>query len=227
MVFCFLAYGEEHINEFNIVAKSLLKLNSEYKIIVGTDCPERLTEGIYKTVKIKESFNYNLKRVVIEEALKEFDMLMFLDTDIFLRTGIDFSILNKISDGMYVAEVVDLDKLRDIYGSLDYMKEYLDKLRSIYSEELFLIHEGYFVLKLKNKEQKENFVSYWKKIDTQTRPYQRLAYDLPGAMEGIIMWIAAQKSGIRVRLPGTKVRRVFERISHFGKRNRKLERTLI
>ena len=31
--FCFLAYGDEHIDEFNIVAKSLLKLNPEYKII--------------------------------------------------------------------------------------------------------------------------------------------------------------------------------------------------
>ncbi len=227
MVFCFLAYGDEHINEFNIVAKSLLNLNSEYKIIVGTDCPDRLIEGIYKVVKIEEPFNYNLKRVVIEKALKEFDMLMFLDTDIFLRTGIDFSILDKVSDGMYVAEVVTLDKLKDVYGSLDYMKEYLDELRSIYSEELFLVHEGYFVLKLKSKEQKENFINYWEKVDTQTRPYQRLAYDLPGAMEGIIIWIAAQKSSIRVRLPGAKVRRVFERISHFGKRNRKLERTLI
>ena len=225
--FCFLAYGDEHINEFNIVAKSLLKLNSEYRIVVGTDCPDKLLEGIYKVVKIDEPFNYNLKRIVIEEALKEFNMLLFLDTDIFIRTGIDFSILDKISDGLYVAEVVNLDKLRDVYGSLDYMKEYLDKLRLIYLEELFLVHEGYFVLKLKNKEQKENFIKYWKEIDNQTRPYQKLAYDLPGAMEGIIMWIAAQKSGIRVRLPGPKVRRVFERISHFGKRNCKLQRTLI
>lgn len=227
MVVCFLAYGKEHIKEFNTAAKELLTLKPECKVIVGTDSPNEITVNTYKTIKIKEEFNYNLKRVVIEEALKEFDMLMFLDTDVFIRNGIDFSILDKVSDGLYVAEVVDLDKLRDIYGSLDYMKEYLNELRLIYSEELFLVHEGYFVLKLKSREQKDSFVSRWKEIDNQTRPYQKLAYDLPGAMEGIIMWIAAQKSSIRVRLPGTKVRKVFERISHFGKRNRKLERTLI
>ena len=73
MVFCFLAYGEEHINEFNIVAKSLLQINPKYRIIVGTDSPEQIIKGIYRVIEIKEPFNYNLKRIVIEGALKEFD----------------------------------------------------------------------------------------------------------------------------------------------------------
>ena len=49
-VFCFLAYGEEHINEFNIVAKSLLQINSEYRIIVGTDSPEQIIKGICRVI---------------------------------------------------------------------------------------------------------------------------------------------------------------------------------
>ncbi len=225
--FCFLAYGEEHINEFNIVAKSLLGLNSEYKIVVGTDCPDQLIEGVYRVIKIEEPFNYNLKRVVIEEALNEFDTLMFLDTDIFIRNGVDFGILDKVGVGIHVAEVVNLDKLRDVYGSLEYMRDYLSELSLIHLDDLYLVHEGYFILKVENKEQGDSFIKYWREIDTQTRPYQKLAYDLPGAMEGIIIWIALQKSGIEVKLPEADVTKVFNQISHFGRRNCKLERTLI
>lgn len=225
--FCFLAYGEEHINEFNIVAKSLLKINPEYKVVVGTDSPDKIIQAIYKVIKIEEPFNYNLKRVVIEEALKEFDTLMFLDTDIFIRNGVDFSILNEIKAGMYVAEIVNLDKLRDVYGSLDYMKDYLSQLSLIHLDDLYLVHEGYFVLKLQDSEKKENFIKYWRDIDNQTRPYQKLAYDLPGAMEGIIIWIAVQQANINIELADKEVAKLFEFISHFGKRNRKLERTLI
>ena len=225
--FCFLAYGEEHINEFNIVAKSLLDLNQEHKIVVGTDTPSKIIDGVYKVAELKEPFNYNLKREVIKEALKEFDTLLFLDTDIFIRNGVDFSVLDNVENGLYAAEIVGLDRLRDVYGSLDYMKEYLQELSNVFEEELFLIHEGYFVLKIEDNEQKESFIKYWEEIDNSTRPYQKLAYDLPGAMEGIIIWIAVQKSRINVKLADEKVANLFEFISHFGKRNCKLEKTLI
>jgi len=87
---CFLAYGEEYIKEFNIVAESLIKLNNEFKIFVVTDQPDWIINGVYKIIKVEEEFNFNLKRIVIEEALKENDTILFLDTDIFIRNGIDF-----------------------------------------------------------------------------------------------------------------------------------------
>jgi len=225
--FCFLAYGEEHIKEFNIVAKSILKLNSNYKIIVGTDSPIDIIDGVYQTILINESFNYNLKRIVIEHSLKEFNTILFLDTDIFIRYGVNFSILDNLVDGMYAAEIVGLDKLRDVYGSLDYMKEYLDELSKIYTDQLFLIHEGLFILNLSDTKQKEDFIKYWKEIDIQTRPYHKLAYDLLGAMEGIIIWIAIQKANIKLTLMEGEIEKLFNFISHFGSRNRKLEKTLI
>jgi hypothetical protein len=150
-----------------------------------------------------------------------------LDTDIFIRYGIDFSILDNLVDGMYAAEIVGLDKLRDVYGSLDYMKEYLDELSKIYADQLFLIHEGLFTLNLSDTKQKEDFIKYWEEIDVQTRPYHKLAYDLPGAMEGLIMWIAVQKSNIKLTLMEGEIEKLFNFISHFGRRNCKLERTLI
>jgi hypothetical protein len=135
--------------------------------------------------------------------------------------------LNTLEDGMYVAEIVGLDKLRDVYGSLDYMKEYLDELGKIYTDELFLIHEGIFILKISDSEQKENFIRYWKEVDIQTRPHHKLAYDLPGAMEGLIIWIAIQKSNIKLKLAEGENLKMFKLISHFGRRDCKLQRTLI
>jgi len=217
MVFCFLAYGEEHINEFNAVAKSLLKLDPTYKIVVATDLPKAIIDGTYKIVKLEEEFNYTLKRVALAAALEESNTVVFLDTDTFLRTGINFSELDSLENAMYAAEVVDLDSLRDIYGSLDYMKEYLEELTKIHSKELFLVHEGYFVLKIEDTKQREDFIRYWEDIDKQTRPYQRFAYDLPGAMEGIIMWIALQKAKIDIKSTDERVAKVFDRLSHFGK----------
>ena len=227
MVFCFLAYGEEHINEFNTVVKMLWKIDSNYKVVVATDSPKDIIEGVYKVVEIKEEFNYNLKRVALAAALKESNTVVFLDTDTFLRTGINFSELDNLENGMYAAEIVNLDSLKDVYGSLDYMKDYLKELTKVYTDELFLVHEGYFVLKIEDKEQKKSFIEYWEDIDKQTRPHQRLAYDLPGAMEGIIMWIALQKAKIDVKLTDERVAKVFDRLSHFGKRYCKLERTII
>jgi hypothetical protein len=225
--FCFLAYGEEHIKEFNIVAKSILKLNTDYKIIVGTDSPIDIIDGVYQTILINEPFNYNLKRIVIEHSLIEFNTVLFLDTDIFIRYGIDFSVLDNLVDGMYAAEIVGLDKLRDVYGSLDYMKEYLDELSKIYANQLFLIHEGLFILNLSDTKQKEDFIKYWEEIDVQTRPYHKLAYDLPGAMEGLIMWIAVQKSNIKLTLMEGEIEKLFNLISHFGSRGRKLIKTIL
>lgn len=227
LCFCFLAYGEEHINEFNIVAKSILKLDPTFKIVVATDLPGNIVKGVYKIVKLEEEFNYNLKRAALAAALEEFNTVLFLDTDMFLRTGIDFSEIDSLKDGIYVAEVVGLDSLRDVYGSLDYMSDYLKKLKTIYSGELFLVHEGYFILKIESDQQKEKFLQHWQEIDEQTRPYQRLAYNLPGAMEGIIIWIALQKANINIELTNKKAIKIFERLSHFGKRGCKLEKTLI
>ena len=225
--FCFLAYGDEHIDEFNIVAKSLLKLNPEYKIIVGTDSEDKIIDGVYKIIKMDEPFNYNLKRIVIKEAFVDFNTLIFLDTDIFIRNGIDFSVLDNLEPCIYADEIVDMEQLKDVYGSLEYMKEYLDTLRSIYSDDLYLIHEGLFVLNIDDINVKNEFIENWKTIDTQTRVHQKLAYNLPGAMEGLIIWIALKKSNIHIKLADGVLRKMFNLIAHFGSRNRKMEKTLI
>lgn len=225
--FCFLAYGDEHINEFNIVAKSILDLDKNFKIVVGTNSPSKILKGVYRIIELSESFNYNLKRIVIGEALYEFDTIFFLDTDTFIKNDADFSLLNEIDEGLHASKIVGLDELRDVYGSLEYMKDYLSILTTITDDALELIHEGKFVLHLKDNNKKQNFIQWWEKIDKQTRPYQKLAYDLPGAMEGIIIWIAVKKSMIKLKIVDGEIQKLFKSIKHFGKTNLKLKRTLI
>lgn len=226
-IFCFLAHGEEHIEEFNIVAESLLKINKDFKILVGTDEPLEITDGVYKTILIEEEFNFNLKRIVIEEALKEVDTIIFLDTDIFIRNGIDFSVINNLDNNtIYADEIVGLPKLKDVYGSLDYMKEYLDILTPIIETPLFLIHEGLFILKTTN-ETKDLFLKTWEQIDSQTRPYQKMAYGVLGAMEGLIIYISLIKSGISIKLAKDDIRTLYSKIAHFGSRGRKMVKTII
>jgi len=230
---CFLAYGKEHINEFNAAADSLLRLNKDFKIFVATDNPDNIIKGVYSITKIEESFNFNLKRVVIESALKEVDSILFLDTDVYVNKDTNFSIIDTIINNtnestIYAAEVVDLDKLRDVYGSLDYMKDYLDILTPMIDTPLLLVHEGIFVLKITNKIQKNNFLNLWKELDLQTRPYQKLAYNLLGAMEGIIMYISLVKSNIKIELPiDENIKYLYSKIIHFGASGIKLNRTLI
>jgi len=224
---CFLAHGEEHIEEFNIVAESLLEINKEFKIFVGTDNPYDITDGVYKIIKIEDEFNFNLKRIIIEEALKEVNTILFLDTDIFIRNGIDFSVIDNLNNNtIYADEVVDMDKLKDVYGSLDYMKEYLDILTPMIETPLFLIHEGLFILKTTN-ETKDLFLKNWEEIDLQTRPYQKLAYGLLGAMEGLIIYISLIKSDISIELAKDDIRNLYSKIAHFGSRGRKLIKTII
>ena len=223
---CFLAYGEEHINEFNIVAKSLLEIDKDLKIIVGTDSPKKIVENVYEIVSINEEFNYNLKRIVIEKAFKNFSTVLFLDTDIFVRSKPDFSILNDLEDGIYVSEIVDLNRLRDTKGSLEYMRDYLSELNKNYSNNLFLINEGKFILKLTNN-QKEIFINHWREIDLMTRPYHKSAYGLPGAMEGLIIFIAVKKSQIEIKYPEDELNDLYNLIDHFGTTNRKMNKTII
>ena len=46
-------------------------------------------------------------------------------------------------------------------------------------------------------------------------------------MEGIIIWIAIQKANIKLTLMEGKIEKLFRSIRHYGKRNCKLEKTLI
>ena len=176
---------------------------------------------------IKILSNFNLKRNVIEVAFSEFDTIIFLDTDIFLVNGVDFSLLEHLDEGVYIDKIFDIEQLRVIYGSLEYMEDYIGELNKLYNDKLYLVHEGLLVFKITNQEQKKNFIDKWKEIDWKTRPNQRLAYDLPGAMEGLIIYMALRLSNLRIELANGELKDMFALVAHFASRHKKLERTII
>lgn len=224
--FLFLAYGDEHIREFNIVGKSILERNPQFKIVIGTDEPNKLIEGLYKVIHIHEPFNFNLKRVVIQEAINEFNTIIYLDTDVHIRDSVDFSILEKLPNGIHPLWIMDENQLSNRDGSFEYIQNYLDKLHDITPGPIRLILEYAFIIK-DNDIRLLEFIEHWKRIDMETREVQHQQYGLRGASEGLIIWIAAIASGMIVHPPEGEASKLFDNIVHFGYENQKGIRTTI
>jgi hypothetical protein len=111
------------------------------------------------------------------------------------------------------------------------MKDYLNILKPMIDIPLMLIHEGFFILKIFSEDKKNNFLNLWKEIDLQTRPHQKLAYGLLGAMEGLIIYISLIKSDILIEwAKGDIDRFLYSKIKHLGTtdiKHMKIEKTLI
>jgi len=230
--FTFLAMGDEHIREFNIVAKTILNIHPDHKIIVGTDNPNGLIDGLYKVIPISEGFNYNLKRIPIQHALKEFNTIFHLDTDVHIRDGIDFSIMDSVAEGpegLWVEDIVPPES-QHRNGSIEWIRDYLDKLKVwVGDENFYLIPEGRFILK-SNPENVNTIIEMWETIDRDTREVQPEQYELNGAMEGFIIWISVTKAGIPIKKVwsvGGDFTKLFHTTVHFARDNRKLIATML
>lgn len=93
---CLLAYGDEHINEFNDL------ILTHPHIFVLTDDKAKIHNQSINFIETVEDFNFNLKRHVIAEAFKQYETVVLLDTDVKV-TPQSFSNIDKlVSDGMYV-----------------------------------------------------------------------------------------------------------------------------
>jgi hypothetical protein len=224
--------GDEHIREFNIVAKTILSINSEFKIVVGTDNPDRLIDGLYKVIPISEGFNFNLKRIPIQHALTEFNTIFHLDTDVHIRDGIDFSTMDSVADGpegLWVDDIVPPER-QDRNGSIEWIRTYLDKLKKYSPDENFyLIPEGRFILK-SNPETADTIIQMWETIDRDTRGIQPEQYELSGSMEGFIIWISVRKAGIpikRIWEDRIELKKMCGAMVHFASSNKKLKPTIL
>ena len=97
---CFLAYGDEHIDEFNDVSKKILSTHPLSNIFVLTDDKSKIHNQSINIFETQEEFNFNLKRCVISEAFKTYDTIIMLDTDVDIKS---FQYISDIQlDGMYV-----------------------------------------------------------------------------------------------------------------------------
>lgn len=215
---CFLAYGDEHIDEFNNLVDSIL----EYPTFVLTDDSSK----IYKhqsinIIETNEPFNFNLKRIVINEAFKTYDTVLLLDTDITINSIEFISTIEK--DGMYV-EWID-PKLTHKGDRLDmYNNEYCIQLTKLNKHRLPIqfIPEYCVSIKIADFDKRFKFIERWNEIHNLIKEFEPTDrnYNLNGAIEGCIMYLSCMDLELPIIPYGDKLH-----ITHYysnSKFNKKL-----
>ncbi len=220
-----LAYGEQHISEFHTTAKRIRELDKSVPIWVGTDSPDSIdTKLNCITIPINEEFNYNLKRIPIAEALKNVDTVWYCDTDIHMRNGIDFSIMNDgLNSGIHTRYLKPESVLLETDIAPELLKEYLKALREIIQQPLNVImEENIIIRKCINT---KSFLDNWERIDRETRNVQNTHYGLNGGYEGLIIWVSAVLANVSIwndtKLP------FWNDIVHFGREWQKGNQTIL
>lgn len=217
--FSFLAMGKEHINEFNETGNRIRELDTDIEIFVGTDSPETIDKRIgANTIKIEQEFNYNLKRIPIGEALKHYDRVWYCDTDTYFRNRNRWNMVNELETGIHPIAILNESQLGDERGSTEYMREYLDWMKTE-NRHPELILECSFILV-----HPKGLIREWESIDRETRGIQHQQYELKGASEGLIIWTSAKRVGLPIH-PNTLP--IWNDIVHSGYQNHKGKPTMI
>jgi hypothetical protein len=213
---CFLAYGDKHIVEFNTISKQILLSNPKVHIFVLTDNKSKIDNSSITIIETQEEFNFNLKRYVIEEALKLYDTIVLLDTDIKIVNN-SFSFLSDItSDGMYTKWIdnrLTHDGIRLDVSNNSYLIE-LTKFNKTKLPIRF-IPEYCLILRLTDLDTKTKFIENWDYIFTNTKHVQpKDRHDgLSGAVEGCIMYVSCLNSNIPIIHSNNKL---FDSIIHYA-----------
>lgn len=198
--YCFLAIGDRYVDEFISISKHFPKEN----IIV---CSDREIAG-YNTIVTKEPFNFHLRALAIERALKEYDTVVALDTDHVITSldkNIFYDALNGISvkwvgDSVtYLEEKITSKDLINSNTKFDDVNLYGSTLYKIINSEVKFLDESIMIFKL-NDEEKELFLENYFDIISKTKEKQPFRYTdkKMGALEGCIIYSAAVLSNIEI-----------------------------
>jgi hypothetical protein len=207
----FLAYGDEHIKELNCIVKQLTDFYNKIEFFIATNDISKVEYHDVNLIEIKENFNYNLKRLSIDKALINHDVVLFLDTDTKTKTNnINFNFLNELEDGLYVNWVDTIDKIQykgkitlDRFLNQEIKTfinlDYFNKLKKFTPPEkdVYFIRESFFVVILKNKNKKDAFIKNWNLLFNQMN-FNTLSNNKTGIMEGLIIYLSCVISNINV-----------------------------
>lgn len=200
-----LGYGNIHITECNILIETINKIDPNIRIYIGTDNANMISGDVYSIIEIKEQeFNYNLKKYVVQAVLKNERVVMFLDSDIDIKTDINFSVINNIeNDSLYI--------INEVYDSHP-NNLYINTMRTKSINELGVIREHCFIV---SKGWKTNmFFRYWNELDIESRDIQHSTLDGRGDGEGALMWLSAEKSEINKKKNDSLTKKLFDSIIH-------------
>lgn len=211
---CFLAYGDEHINEFNDVSNNILLHNPEVHIFVLTNDVSKIDNPSVTIIETQEEFNFNLKRYVVGEAFKQYDTIILLDTDI--RINASFNFINQIeTDGMYV-KWVDPQLTHKGVRLNNQNNEYCIQLNKLNNNFLPIqfIPEFCVIIKITDIQKRMEFIERWGEIHNtikEIEPTDR-HYNLNGAIEGCIMFLSCLDNNI----PIIANEGLFQSITHYA-----------
>lgn len=208
---CILAYGEEHIKE----CLKLLGQLKPYKLnfYITTNNPSAFQIHNVTTIHTTEPFNYNLKRLGFKSALENSDCVIMLDTDIYIKSGIDFSILENIEDGMYLRWQRVVSEDTKLSSEIEYL--YIDKIKEVSNlNELFFIDESTLIFKISDNLTKLKIIECWGNLYNETKSIQP-EYRYKGAVEGLIIYASVLSSDISVKYG--MIEPIFQNIVHYKK----------
>lgn len=200
---CFLAYGDEHINEFNELLKQIL----DYPIFVLTDNASKIIPHSNITIKETfEPFNFNLKRFAINDAFEYYDTILLLDTDVDIG---DIDFVNDIkTDGMYVEWIDPLLTHKGIRLNSK-NNEYCIELNKLNKNKLPIqfIPEYCVCIKISNINKRIKFIERWSELHNSIKKFEPTDghYNLNGAIEGCIMYLACMDLDIPIIPYGKKM----------------------
>lgn len=190
-----LAYGNEHINEANMLLDNFMKCSQNIHFYVGTDQPNliRQHERI-NLIKITEEFNYNLKKIPLQHALMEHNCVILTDSDVYVKNDIDFSFLNEIEDGLYFNWYSVVNENMTLSSEIEY--EYITKLKESIDDDLFFINESTLLFKIDDQNKKISLLENWDNLYNETRHLQP-TYRNVGAVEGVIIYKSCLNSNLK------------------------------
>ena len=211
---CFLAYGDEHIKEFNKVCNNILVSHPLSNIFVLTNDKSKIDNHSINIFEKQEDFNFNLKRYIIAEAFETYDTIIMLDTDIDIKSFEQMN-LSINSDGMYVnwisSKLIHKGKLLNIGND-----EYCNALRKLnnYAYPIQFIPEFCVFFKISEIKTRKEFIERWDYIHNSINEFEPTDrhLNLNGAVEGCIMHSAC----IDIGLPIIVSTELFESVRHYA-----------
>lgn len=211
---CFLAYGDEHIKEFNETCNKILSTHPFSNIFVLTDDKSKIQNDSINIFEKKGYFNFNFKRYIIAEAFELYNTIIMLDTDIDIKS---FEQINEHinSDGMYVNWIASRLKHKGKLLNTG-NDEYCNRLRKLnnYKYPVQFIPEFCVFLKITDIKIRKEFIERWDYIHNSVcdvEPTDR-HLNLNGAVEGCIMYSACKD----LELPIFVSTKLFESINHYA-----------
>ena len=228
--YCFLAIGDRYVDEFISISQHFPKES----IIV---CSDREISG-YTTIVTKEPFNFHLRALAIEKALKEYDTVVSLDTD-HVITPFSDSFFDNFKDGLslkwignsviYLEEKITSHDLVHSNTKFDDVNLYGNVLHKMINSEVKFLDESIMVFKL-NDAEKELFLTNYFDIISKTKSKQpfRFTDKKMGALEGCLIYSALYKSNIKINTENSNL--LNNHFYHYGPRighNVNLKKTLL